>query len=347
MTKYWSTAPRQGSKLHQVCSYQGSFLPAIPRYFLDRYHAETVLDPFCGRGTVVLEAALQDSYVYGCDVSPLAVLLSSVKLQCDPLAKVLKEIETLDLHREVAPSPPADVAPFYHPETWQELWNLRQARRSRTLTALALGKLHGHSPGFFSGVTLNVISVHGRSLQKAQAKHGTQPEPRDVKKLLAKAARKFIPAEGVNGSGRIFCADSRATGLPDESVDLVITSPPFLDVIDYADVNWLRLWFLGERCPGTSFRRVPDYEAFLKKTLFELRRVIRKSGHIVFEVGPVKREHNLSQMVVVAAQAVNLKVEDVVKHSFEDDDVSKISRAMTGGKKTTTMQNHCVVLVRG
>ena len=33
--------------------------------------------------------------------------------------------------------------------------------------------------------------------------------------------------------------------IPDDSASLVVTSPPFLDVVDYQGDNWLRCWFIG------------------------------------------------------------------------------------------------------
>ena len=339
----WSTKSRQGHHLHQMCPYQGSFPPQLPAYFLDRLPGKVVLDPFAGRGTVILEAVLRGRTAYGGDISPVARALSQVKLHCAKQADVLEEIRSLDLTGD-APYPPPEIEPFFHPETWTQVYCLKHTEKSPTLTALALGRLHGHSSGFFSGFTFNVISVSGKSLKKAQEKHGTSPEPRDVRILLEKAAMHFIPPGGIQGEGNIYAGDARHIPLPDASVDVVVTSPPFLDVIDYIDVNWLRLWFLGEKDPPATFiRDEGEYKLFLKGCLQELSRVLAPEGTIVFEVGPVKRNTRLDDVVCEAAEGV-LRVEDRVTNFFSGEDVPKISRAMTGGEKTTTMENNCVVL---
>lgn len=339
----WRTQPRQGHSLHRICAYQGSFPPQLPAYFLDCFPSpQTVLDPFAGRGTVLLEAVLRGKVAYGVDINPVAQALSRVKLNCPPLKDILVEIDALRLDG-VAPSPPDEVKPFFHSKTWEQLWHLKNAARSPALTALVLGRLHGHSPGFFSVTTFNVVSVRGANLQKLMQKHGSTAEPRDVKAILRKAAQHFIPAMGINGCGDIFANDARNLPLPDHSVDLVITSPPFLDVIDYADVNWLRLWFLGAESPLTYIRNVAEYREFLVGCLRELARVITPQGIIVFEVGPIKRTTNLSDLVLSAANGI-LHVEEIITHSFVDAKVAKISRAMTGGKKTTTMTNNCIIL---
>jgi len=341
----WPTKPKRGHKLHQVCSYQGCFPPQLPGFFLDLVpEAQTVLDPFVGRGTVALEATIRGKTFYGTDVNPVALALSRVKLNCDTQPKVMEEIEALNLEGE-APPPPPEVEPFYHPDTWPQVYHLREADRSPTLTALAMGRLHGHSAGFFSTETYNVFSVRAKSLLTAMAKHKTEPEFRNVKYILRQAAVKFIPVEGHKGDGKIQEGDARRLPLPDDSVDMVVTSPPFLDVIDYADQNWLRLWFLKAEEPSTFIRDAKKYLQFLKDCLTELARVVKPTGRIIFEVGPVQRDKKLSDMVVEAAQGI-LHVERMVTNSFEDELVSKISRAMKDGEKTTTMENNCVIMRR-
>lgn len=343
----WDTKQRQGSPLHRICAYQGCFPPQLPKYFLQKYPGEVVLDPFCGRGTVLLEATLQGRAPLGFDLLPTALALSRVKVGCDSLDTVLSEIERLDLSG-VAPQQPVEFVDLYHPEVWSQLWNLRQAQRSTALTALTLGRLHGHSPGFFSDVTFNVVSLPPASIHKMRMKHGEgRPLPlRDVKSLLVRAAKRFIPKDGLQGRGSVERADARDLPLTAASVDLVITSPPFLDVIDYPNVNWVREWFLdGSSANSNTFSigKVVDYKVFLRNTLVELRRVIKPKGTIVFEVGVVKRKEKMFEFVQEAAEGL-FSEQSLEINTFDDSDVPKISRAMRGGNKTTTMSNQCVIL---
>lgn len=343
--KLWGPNSRKAHPLHRMCPYIGSFPPQLPAAFLDaKPDAQTILDPFCGRGTVLLEANLRGKSVYGTDINPVALALSRVKLHCDPLPKVLDEIHGLNLDRD-APNPPKEVAPFFHPDTWRQVYWLRETPKSPTLTALALGRLHGHSHGFFSVKTFNVISVTTSALEVAKSKHQTEASPRHVKVILEKAARRFLPPGGLAvAQGDVGEAEAQNLPFRDNMFDLVITSPPFLDVLDYGELNWLRNWFLKKECPPTFVCGVEPYKNFLRQCLKELARVIKPEGHIVFEVGPVQKNAGLSDMVVEAAEGI-LHVERVLKHTFEDDAVPKISRAMsTDGAKTTTMENHCVVM---
>jgi hypothetical protein len=151
--------------------------------------------------------------------------------------------------------------------------------------------MHGHSPGFFSGFTFNVVSLPPERVRALSVKHGTTPPPpRDVKDILAKAARRFIPEEGLTGEGWVIGCDARRLDIPTGGVDLVITSPPFFDTIDYEDANWLRRWFLhdeGESKIADNAISHPNHIGRSLPTCCESWRG-GESGRIVFEVGPVK-----------------------------------------------------------
>jgi hypothetical protein len=354
--QFWSTKARQGHPLHRVCAYQGCFPPQLPAFFLDRYpEAEVVLDPFSGRGTTVLEANLRGKRVLAADLLPVARLLSRVKLLCPARGDVLNELDEADLS-SAAEVPPEDFAPFYAPETWGQLLRLRKAKRSDALTALALGRLHGHSPGFFSAVTFNVISLRGARVRKLQEKHGTGPAPRDVRKILEKAAEHFLPETALTPRAGSEVVTASATALPERwvsSVDLVITSPPFLDVIAYDEVNWLRGWFLGEEVPELAMHAsIEAYRRFLRRVMGQLARVVKVGGRVVFEVGPVTRSERLVDLVLASAgDAEDFVLEEVVTNTFaaaelEGASVPKISRAMYAGKETKTTANQCAVFLR-
>jgi hypothetical protein len=78
------------------------------------------------------------------------------------------------------------------------------------------------------------------------------------------------------------------------SVQLTVTSPPFLDVVQYAKDNWLRCWFngldaqeIGRRM--TIMRSVDDWAVAMQAVFVELYRITRPGGWVAFEVGEVRR----------------------------------------------------------
>jgi hypothetical protein len=94
---------------------------------------------------------------------------------------------------------------------------------------------------------------------------------------------------------QLLSQDARATSsIAAGSVQLTVTSPPFLDVVQYARDNWLRCWFngfdaekVGERI--TMSKTVEEWEAEIAAVFAELHRVTRPGGWVAFEVGEVRR----------------------------------------------------------
>jgi hypothetical protein len=87
-------------------------------------------------------------------------------------------------------------------------------------------------------------------------------------------------------------------------VDLVVTSPPFLDIVDYEGDNWLRCWFAGIDPRGVRIDRhrgVADWEAFVRRVFVELARVMRPDGWVAFEVGEVRGGKILLERHVIDA----------------------------------------------
>jgi DNA modification methylase len=84
---------------HFIHPYPGKLLYHIPHFFLSNQvlcrDNGTVLDPFCGSGTVLLESILNNKNAIGLDVNPLAVLLSKVKTKPIDIDEITKEFRLL------------------------------------------------------------------------------------------------------------------------------------------------------------------------------------------------------------------------------------------------------------
>lgn len=84
---------------------------------------------------------------------------------------------------------------------------------------------------------------------------------------------------------------ARLDHIADAGVDLVVTSPPFLDVVDYRGDNWLRNWFAGidaESISLSQLRSPQDWRAMTRAVFEELARVVKPGGHVAYEVGEVR-----------------------------------------------------------
>jgi len=96
-----------------------------------------------------------------------------------------------------------------------------------------------------------------------------------------------------------------------DSVSLVVTSPPFLNVVDYATDNWLRCWFLGLDAKSfklTVPRRIEVWQAAMTDVFRELARVLKPGGHVAFEVGEVHGgQTRLEEAIVPCGVAAGLE----------------------------------------
>ena len=323
--EFWTAKQRAANSLHEI-SYRACFKPQLPRFFIERLTApgDIVHDPFMGRGTTVVEAALMGRVPYGCDVNPLSRVLCEPRLEPPSLEEVAASLAEVDFND--AEATPKELRVFYHRDTLRQISALRKyllarervgslSAADRWVRMIAVNRLTGHSSGFFSVYTMPPNqAVSARAQAKINTKLAQIPPWRDVPAIILKKSRSLLrdvtPATrtalgSLAGRARLLTrASTHTPRIPSDSVSLVVTSPPFLDVVDYKTDNWLRCWFSGidsASVPVTQAKSVEEWKIFVTRTLGELRRVLRPGGHIAFEVGEVKRGRIRLEEVVIPA----------------------------------------------
>jgi hypothetical protein len=276
---------------------------------------------------MLLEAALLGRVPAGCDINPLSLILIGARFRPPELEEVRARLAEIDLrdHDEF----PEELLAFYHPETLREICAMKKYLSRPKLDAVdqwisvvSLNRLTGHSPGFFSVYTLppnQAVSL--QSQRKINADRKQTPPRRDVPKLILKKSRSLLSdcdaatraaLSLVANRALLINGAARATpGIADESVSLVVTSPPFLDVVDYAGDNWLRCWFVGLDAKGirlTTPKKLELWQAEMTAVFGELRRVLRPGGHVAFEVGEVRSgKIKLEETVIRCGVAAGLE----------------------------------------
>ena len=323
--EFWTSKQRQASSLHEI-SYRACFKPQLPRFFIDRLTqpGDVVYDPFMGRGTTPVEAALLGRNVVGNDANPLSRTFTKPRLDPPLFEDVVRRIERIKISKRV--SSPLDISMFYHPRTESEILSLRRylARRAETrsedeidrwIRMVATNRLTGHSTGFFSVYTLPPNQAMSAENQRRVNKSRKQkPEYRDVKELILRKTRSLLrnvsDAEKQNlalvrKKARFLTGDaSRTRSIADDSIRLTVTSPPFLDTVNYAQDNWLRSWFNSlewEEIGGclTVVRSIDAWTASMTRVFQELYRITSPDGVVAFEVGEIrKRNLKLDEVVV-------------------------------------------------
>lgn len=334
--EFWTAGQRQAANIHEV-SYRACFKPQLPAYFITRHTkpGDLVYDPFGGRGTTAVEAALLGRRVASNDVNPLSRIFTEPRLEFPPPDAISERLATLaprlagtDTHPL---APDIDLSMFYEARTLQHLLALRAYLHERRATGaedsvdhwlrmVATNRLTGHSPGFFSVYTLppNQATSPKRQIEINRKRNQTPPY-RDVLKIIEKKSsqlQKELTAQQVANlrtaarDAQFFETPAASTpALAAGSVALTVTSPPFLNIVQYADDNWLRCWFnridtaaVAQRI--TMARKLESWAVFVRDVFSELHRVTRPGGHVAFEVGEVnKGKIRLEETVVPAAEA--------------------------------------------
>ncbi len=379
----WKQAGRGwGHRLHKLAPYVGGFPAQLARFFILNLSdpGDLVYDPFSGRGTTVLEALLSDRRAEASDAFEYAYVLTRAKAQplgYDEFDRYLRarlsdasRVDNTDWRLLDNP----DTRVFFSDYTLDQLLRLREvlrgdeSREAAFTKAVICGVLHGPSKMFLSAPQKDQTSSTVEYVRRYLAQHGIERPKRDIyASAMNKAGRSRLdqlPA----GSCSVHRADSRELPVPDDYASLIVTSPPYMSVLDYSWNNWIRLWWLGrdrqsEREKLTLTAREDVYRTFMRDSVAEMYRVLKPNSAAVIVVGDVKtsgkngRPPIINSAVLIAEEAVKVgfDVECVI------DDVYKLNarsmlvlNALKWGyseldheAKSSVLIDRCLVLRKG
>ena len=336
--EFWTSRQRQATPIHEI-SYRACFKPQLPRFFIGLLtrKGDVVYDPFSGRGTTVIEAGLMGRNVIANDASPLSRILTEPRFFPPLISAVEKRLDTIS---PAAGKTEIDLSMFYHPVTVQEIVALRTYllnRRSgcrddlldRWIAMVATNRLTGHSSGFFSVYTLPPNqAVSQKSQERINKKRRQEPEYRDTRRIILNKTRSLLrllsesDQKNLLRAGKkalLLTGDARSTPrIPEGSVQLTVTSPPFLDIVQYREDNWLRCWFNGldGEAIGKSItmaRTLAEWTGVMGSVFEELFRITRPGGYVAFEVGEVRKKTiRLEEHVVPLGRAAGFECPCVI-----------------------------------
>ena len=307
--EYWTRRQRQAHSLHEI-SYRACFKPQLPRFFIERLTqpGDAIYDPFMGRGTTPMEAFLLGRRPLGNDINPLSRLLLQPRLNPPTIKEIENRLDKIDLSH--AEEEYDGLLAFFHKDTLCEIISLKEYLLKREesgeidnidawIRMVAINRLTGHSEGFFSVYTLppnQAVTI--KRQEKINANRNQVPDYKEIKARIIKKSKsllkdwKELESPGMDPSCVLATGDSRfASSIEDNSAQLVVTSPPFLDVVNYQADNWMRRWFIGIDSSDiniSQLKSIKEWEATMTGVLTDLRRIVKPGGHIAFEVGEVR-----------------------------------------------------------
>ncbi len=342
--EFWTAKQRQANPLHEI-SYRACFKPQLPRFFIALLTelGEKVYDPFSGRGTTALEAALMGRVPVANDINPLSAMMAAPRLLPPMVEEVKQRLSEIDLSKHAEQE--IDLSMFYHTDTFRELLNLRAYLIAKAnnnsldsvdqwIRMVATNRLTGHSTNFFSGYTFPPNQAVSADRQRIiNQKREQVPPYKNVKEIIVKKTKDLL--KGISETERSSlqrvavqsqfitgAADSTKT-IADGSIALTVTSPPFLDIVQYADDNWLRCWFNGIDAKAvaagiTMSKKVDDWCLVMQRVFNELFRITKPGGYVAFEVGEVKNgKVRLDEAVVPLGTSAGFSCEAIIINAQE------------------------------
>jgi len=298
---------------HSMCSYLGCFPPVVPRKIIEQWTrpGAIVLDPFCGAGTSLVEAILLGRKTVGIDMNPLAVAISRAKIQQVVLGDVLYRIQDLAGRYRGADNLsdiPEDLSVIFHSRTLSQLEYLRcqldpGSPEDAFLIGALLGIMHGKfrkggGSAYLSIDMPNTFSMSPEYVRNFVRRKGLRQVPIDAFGKLAERARRLL-REGALPKGASLVLKGDATDLRSllrgsgvESVDAIVTSPPYLGVLRYGAFNWIRLWFLGLKPAAVdrtldSTNSLERYLSFITSFLMSASEVMKPGSVAALVIGDV------------------------------------------------------------
>ena len=218
---------------------------------------------------------------------------------------------------------------------------------------VATNRLTGHSKGFFSVYTLppNQAASANRQIQ-INLKRNQSPEYKDTSKIILNKSKQLLRKVSLTESENLLraskealileCDASKTNKIPSSSVKLTVTSPPFLNIVNYAQDNWLRAWFnnidlktLTEKI--TMSKNLEEWSDKMRGVFAEIYRVSKKDGIVAFEVGEIKNgKINLEDSIIPIAEESGFNILEIMINSQNFTKTSNIWGISNNQRGTNT-----------
>lgn len=314
-----------GYATHGLFPYRGKFHPQLIKGILNILRVqpgETVLDPMCGSGTLNVEAAIIGIDSIGVEKSPFCVLMSRVKYESlkafnKQLLKIENEMSKNYRNLKESKRLPNDFK-------FEDSYDIEKG-----ITLLAFLDAMGYSRRCLKSIDILFPSV----LKRYVGQINSFIQARDKLNLSI-------------GKARFKLGDARKLPIENNSIDAIITSPPYSFAIDYAENDRPQLEYLGYDVSSlkdemiglkgkTKKEKLINYFDAMNKVLCEMARVLRVGKYAVIIIG--------SNYIQTGGIRLETKVEEMaLKNGFVLD--QKIIKPIKGIRNT--MKDEYILFIR-
>ena len=378
---------REFSKIHQMSAYLAMFPPNLPYYFIDTFSkaGDLVFDPFSGRGTTAFEACRMGRVGIGNDLNPLAICLTKSKVNIPKrqnIFKRLKELKAQYSDTDISVKDISnDIKMLYDEETTlpQLIFLKQNLSKSNKVDNFILGVLTGlmHGKHRKDGTSIycsidmpNTFSMSPNYVRNFIKSHNLTKPKQNVFMLVEQRIADILQNQE-NGFKDLsnykegFCFESDALKSSakvakkygENSVQLIITSPPYLKNIHYGKYNWIRLWLLNEDTKQVDsnvsiyqktqkIKGIKDnlpfekYAQYMQNLFNSWHTILKPKSNAFVVIGDIE-DMNLAKdtwKYIVANGGCKLNLKQIIDDDIESKGARKVTRiwGQKKGKATKT-----------
>ena len=353
--------------------YLASFPPSLPATFINMFtdEGDTVLDPFCGKGTTPLQALVMNRNAIANDMSMVAFTYSHSRIKHVKEDVAMRGIDNMREECKDIDVNPHEFEPLlymYHFDTLMDILRTRIYLMekfddvSMFIKAHICGILYGAGPNDLTMDLPGTFPINLANIKKYTKEHG-MPEYKDfyssLKNKIKIANRTGVPKL----RGSIFSGDASIldTKIEHGTVDFIVTSPPYINLIAYGEKTWIMQWFTGQdykaydkktKAVGSCSGNEDEYFDLMKRVLQAMYNVLKDNSACVFVVGGSKRDAKDKGMMhipmkfVKVGREVGFEVQALYSRGFQSSIrtmFDKDTREATG----IGYQDASIVFVKG
>jgi len=367
---------------HGYHRYPAKFIPQIVSRLAGKYTKEgdLIVDPFGGCGTTLVESKVMGRPSVGVDINPVAVLITKAKITPIDPQKIEKAFAILKTKLDTYSKDTKVKAPEHERIDY---WFKPEEKRKLAFIFAEISKLKDQDirDFFYCGFS-NILKNCSIWLQKSNKptrdlnKKPSDPIPtfyKQIKMMMRGNARFYELSKEkkhLEIPSQVYCTDARTIPAKDNSVSLIVTSPPYVTSYEYADLHQLTaLWLeytkdlsdFRKRFIGTSYHNKKDlilnselaekirnellekdkktaeevstYFSEMNQVFTEMKRMLKKGGKTCIVIGNTSLKGvEILNAEVFAEQLQNLglKIADIIKREIPSKNLPSVRDEKTG-----------------